>query len=80
MHICAYGQKYKFEPKTIKLVSIAWIVFLYHIKPQPHQGYQEKPNRIENKKIFQYTYVDMAIFPNLEPRPLWLAPLVVFGY
>ena len=80
MHICAQGQKYKLEPKTIKLVLIAWVVFLYHIKPQPHQGYQEKPNRIENKKIFQYTYVDMAIFPNLEPRPLWLAPLEVNGY
>jgi hypothetical protein len=59
------AQKYKFKPKTIKLVSIAWIAFLYPCKPQPHQWDQEKPNQIGNKEIFQYTYVDMAIFANL---------------
>jgi hypothetical protein len=59
------GQKYKFEQKATKLVSIAWITFLYPFKPQPHKLGQEKPNQIENKRIFQYTYVAMSNFRNL---------------
>ena len=36
--------------------------------------------KLEIRRFSKYTYVDMAIFPNLELRPFWFAPLGVNGY